>query len=415
MKSLQMQMDKFSKSMEMTKVNSTDLTASLKNMEKSQPFQQMMESPVQQGQLAGGGGGQTNNVTVNLKIDVSGVTDKTDKQKLAKEISTMVTKELRSKIGGSFTQSGFNRSGYMDEGERMSIRLVQENGDTISLDATQVDIVVERVQSNFGIPLMDAKRMGIDVNQSAVTVEVQGVFADDLGQEESSQATAILDFYQPQQIVTWGQPVGGSGGNPSGPISSGFNSRGSSGGVGATTGLTGTIANSGSFSGGIGGSLGGGVTDLNDLGNRILKYWNLKYIDFPVAYWIEESGELTVPVSSGMQLWLKADAITNTDRSVLPTWNDSSGNGGLAQQLDATKQPKYRTNGINGKPYVQFDGSNDFMEIAYSAFFNSEEFTVFAVAKTDATAGDQPVFSSIEGTTGGSNAKGYAQIQRCEH
>ena len=296
----------------------------------------------------------------------------------------------------------------MDEGERMPIRLVQENGDTISLDATQVDIVVERVQSNFGIPLMDAKRMGIDVNQSAVTVEVQGVFADDLGQEESSQATAILDFYQPQQIVTWGQPVGGSGGNPSGPISSGFNSRGSSGGVGATTGLTGTIANSWSFSGGIGGSLGGGVTDLNDLGNRILKYWNLKYIDFPVAYWIEESGALTVPVSSGMQLWLKADAITNTDGSVLPTWNDSSGNGGLAQQLDATKQPKYRTNGINGKPYVQFDGSNDFMEIAYSAFFNSEEFTVFAVAKTDATAGDQPVFSSIEGTTGGSNAKGYA-------
>lgn len=112
MKALQAQMDKFSKSMEMTKVNSTDLTASLKNMEKSQPFQQMMEGPVQQGQLAGGGGGsQSNNVTVNLRIDVSGVTDKTDKQKLAKEISTMVTKELRSKMGGSLTQSGFNRSG----------------------------------------------------------------------------------------------------------------------------------------------------------------------------------------------------------------------------------------------------------------------------------------------------------------
>jgi hypothetical protein len=112
MKALQTQMDKFSKSMEMTKVNSTDLTASLKNMEKSQPFQQMMEGPAQQGQLAGGGGGsQSSNVTVNLRIDVSGVTDKTDKQKLAKEISTMVTKELRSKMGGSLTQSGFNRSG----------------------------------------------------------------------------------------------------------------------------------------------------------------------------------------------------------------------------------------------------------------------------------------------------------------
>ena len=50
-------------------------------------------------------------VTVNLRIDVSGVTDKTDKKALAKEISNMVTKELRSKMGGSLTQSGFNRSG----------------------------------------------------------------------------------------------------------------------------------------------------------------------------------------------------------------------------------------------------------------------------------------------------------------
>ena len=112
MKALQAQMDKFSKSMEMTKVNSTDLTASLKGMERSQPFQQMMEGLAQQNQMTGGGGGsQSSNVTVNLRIDVSGVTDKTDKQKLAKEISTMVTKELRSKMGGSLTQSGFNRSG----------------------------------------------------------------------------------------------------------------------------------------------------------------------------------------------------------------------------------------------------------------------------------------------------------------
>jgi len=112
MKALQQQMDKFSKSMEMTKVNSTDLTASLKNMEKSQPFQKMMGEPASQTQIAGGtGAGPQSNVTVNLKIDVSGVTDKTDKQKLAKDISTMVTKELRSKMGGSLTQSGFNRSG----------------------------------------------------------------------------------------------------------------------------------------------------------------------------------------------------------------------------------------------------------------------------------------------------------------
>ena len=59
----------------------------------------------------GGGVSQETNVTVNLKIDVSGVTDKTDKRTLAKEISAMVSKELKSKIGGSLAQSGFNRSG----------------------------------------------------------------------------------------------------------------------------------------------------------------------------------------------------------------------------------------------------------------------------------------------------------------
>ena len=72
----------------------------------------MMGEPASQTQMTGGAGASPqSNVTVNLKIDVSGVTDKTDKQKLAKEISTMVTKELRSKMGGSLTQSGFNRSG----------------------------------------------------------------------------------------------------------------------------------------------------------------------------------------------------------------------------------------------------------------------------------------------------------------
>jgi len=140
----------------------------------------------------------------------------------------------------------------MDEGEMLPVRLVQENGDVISLDATSVDIIVERQQSNFGIPFYDAKRMGIDVNQASVGIEIQGVMVDDSGQEASAQATATLDFYQPQQIVTWGQPIGGSsGGNPSGPIASTFNALGSSGSFGTISGITGNIGNSGSYSGGL--------------------------------------------------------------------------------------------------------------------------------------------------------------------
>jgi len=109
MQALQQQMDKFTKSMAMTKTNTIDLTKSLRDMSKTEPMQQSMGETAST--VAGGGVNQETNVTVNLKIDVSGVTDKTDKRTLAKEISAMVTKELKSKIGGSLTQSGFNRSG----------------------------------------------------------------------------------------------------------------------------------------------------------------------------------------------------------------------------------------------------------------------------------------------------------------
>tara|TARA_R110002051_G_scaffold315830_3_gene394695 strand:- start:194 stop:676 length:483 start_codon:yes stop_codon:yes gene_type:complete len=133
MKNLQQQMDKFTNSMAMTKTHTTDLRESLRQMGASQPFQQMEESikEVQSGleksmkspqmtqrsmsERRPIGGAQTpeeqGNVTVNLRIDVSGVTDKSDKRQLAKEISTMVMKEMRSKMGGPLNTSGFNRSG----------------------------------------------------------------------------------------------------------------------------------------------------------------------------------------------------------------------------------------------------------------------------------------------------------------
>lgn len=133
MKALQQTMDKFTASMAMTKTHTTDLRESLRNISNIQPFQQMEESikEVQTGlektlnnrQTTGTAAGglerkiptaneqEQANVTVNLRIDVSGVTDKTDKRKLANEISAMVTKELKTKIGGPLTNSGFNRSG----------------------------------------------------------------------------------------------------------------------------------------------------------------------------------------------------------------------------------------------------------------------------------------------------------------
>lgn len=50
--------------------------------------------------------------TVNiqtLRIDVSGVTDKTDKRRLAEDISKMVSTELKRKMGGPMSNTGYDR------------------------------------------------------------------------------------------------------------------------------------------------------------------------------------------------------------------------------------------------------------------------------------------------------------------
>ena len=117
MKSLQQQMDKFTNSMAMTKNHSTDLRESLRQVQTGLEKTLNPKSSGAPLSRATEPAGFTNanqepaNVTVNLRIDVSGVTDRSDKRALAKQISEMVTKEVRSKLGGSFTQSGFNRSG----------------------------------------------------------------------------------------------------------------------------------------------------------------------------------------------------------------------------------------------------------------------------------------------------------------
>ena len=82
-------------------------------LEKSMKSPQMTQRSMSERRPIGGTQApeEQGNVTVNLRIDVSGVTDKSDKRQLAKEISTMVMKEMRSKMGGPLNTSGFNRSG----------------------------------------------------------------------------------------------------------------------------------------------------------------------------------------------------------------------------------------------------------------------------------------------------------------
>lgn len=267
----------------------------------------------------------------------------------------------------------------------MPIRLVQENGETISLDATSVDIVVERQASNFGIPFFDAKKMGIDLNQASVAVEIQGVFADETGQEVTSQSQAVIDFYQPQQLISENANAG-KGGGTSGKEQSLYNKKKSSS---EQTGI-------GVKESGKGLDKGGGVSRPGvplfhpALGNSVLDDWQLKYMDFPVAYWVEQNTALDNPLKTNLQLWLKGENYSQSTG----TWTDSSGFNRNATQSTSANRPLPRENGINGNTGVFFDGSNDSLEIPFASNLNTTEFTMFVVARATAT-GDKPIIDSV--------------------
>lgn len=83
---------------------------------------------------------------------------------------------------------------------------------------------------------------------------------------------------------------------------------------------------------------------------------------------------------TGLQLWLKADAITGlSDGDPVSTWTDQSGNGNDATQQTAANKPLYKTNIVNGKPVVRFDGTSDLLATANTMVSR----TIFAVAELD--------------------------------
>jgi len=263
-----------------------------------------------------------------------------------------------------------------EAGERVPIRLVKENGDTISLDATSIDMAVERVQSNFSLPLMKARKMGIDLNQAAVAFEIQGVFTDDEGQEATSQAKAIFDFYQPHSLTL--NPDDEDGPTTGGDLTGG-------GGFGLFNSLGFSNTNTGTnFAG------------MVKVAPSLLNYgnWKNRYVDLPVGYWVEKAATADNPVESGISAWFKADSITGlVHNQEVNTWVDVSGNG-----ITATKSgsPRYREAGANGQPYVFFDGSSKF-DIPFNAALHPNEFTLFIVANSnDSTVASQGIIYTRE-------------------
>ena len=72
------------------------------------------------------------------------------------------------------------------------------------------------------------------------------------------------------------------------------------------------------------------------------------------------------PAQISTALWLDAnDSSTITlNGSTVSQWNDKSGNGRNATQATVANQPTYIAEGLNGRGIIDWDGSNDSMEIS---------------------------------------------------
>jgi len=93
-------------------------------------------------------------------------------------------------------------------------------------------------------------------------------------------------------------------------------------------------------------------------------------------------GALWDPTVITTALWLDAaDSSTITlNGSTVSQWNDKSSNARNASQATAANQPTYSATGFNSKPTVQFDGSNDQLDLIQFAQVSDQN--IFAVADT---------------------------------
>jgi hypothetical protein len=93
---------------------------------------------------------------------------------------------------------------------------------------------------------------------------------------------------------------------------------------------------------------------------------------FPIGKWRRKA-----------RAWFDAASITGiSDATALAQWDDISGARNHATQGLAASQPTYRTNRQNGLPGVEFDGTNDLMDILGLTATSMQE-TVLVVAKLD--------------------------------
>lgn len=102
---------------------------------------------------------------------------------------------------------------------------------------------------------------------------------------------------------------------------------------------------------------------------------------------------------AGLELWLDAleECRGVADGTATAQWDDQSGNARHATQATGSAQPTCQTAAgdlVNGKPVLDFDGSDDEMDVADNAVFDGDaSLTIFVVAAQDALTINQTFVS----------------------
>ncbi len=116
-------------------------------------------------------------------------------------------------------------------------------------------------------------------------------------------------------------------------------------------------------------------------------------------------------IRSGLRLWLDAndtstiytgtDCATGAapaDASAVGCWKDKSGLAKHAVQLTSANRPLIKTNILNSKPVIRFDGSNDVLMMPRGILTDGNNpYTIFSVVKAASTAAS-PGWISLSGT-----------------
>lgn len=100
----------------------------------------------------------------------------------------------------------------------------------------------------------------------------------------------------------------------------------------------------------------------------------------------------SVPDSGDLLARYDATEISASNGDSLVEWADLSGNG---YHLTVGTQPTYRSSGINGNPSVEFDGSNQYLDVAWPS--ESQPNSIYAVARLTASQSSGNLYSTETG------------------